>query len=66
MKADEDEVSFEVGQREDGTLWTVSVACDSGLSEQEFAAALKSLADDIVEGNVSFAESPEVKPVGRH
>lgn len=56
---DEAEVSFEVGQREDGKLWTIAVTCPEKLSEQEFAASILSLAQDILEGKVSFETQPD-------
>ncbi len=62
MKKEEiegDDVSFEVGKKEDNTLWTATVMCKAGLSEMEFAAALKSLADDIFEGRVNFDDAPD-------
>ncbi len=62
MKNDQikdDDVSFEVGKKEDGTLWTATVTCSAGLSELEFAAALKSLADDIFKGKVNFDDAPD-------
>lgn len=57
--SDDDEVSFEVGQRDDGKLWTVSVTCTDKLSELEFAAAILTLAEDILEGRVSFDKQPD-------
>lgn len=56
----EDDVSFEVGRKEDGSLWTATITCKAGLSEMEFAAALKSLADDIFTGKVNFDDAPDV------
>ena len=55
----DDDVSFEVGKKEDGSIWTATVMCKSGLTEMEFAAALKSLADDIFEGRVNFDDAPD-------
>ena len=55
----DDDVSFEVGKKEDNTLWTATVTCKAGLSEMEFAAALKSLADDIFEGKVNYDDAPD-------
>lgn len=57
------EISYEVGKREDGSLWTVTVTCPAKLSELEFAAAIKSLADDILSGSVSFDGCPDVQVV---
>lgn len=56
-KTDEDEVAFEVSMKTNGTLWTVSITCKSGLTDQEFAAALICLSDDISEGKVNFDEA---------
>lgn len=63
---DDAEVEFEVGQKEGGTLWTVAVSCKESLSELEFAAALRSLADDILAGDVSFDSSPDVTEHDHH
>ncbi len=66
MDTEDDDVSFEVGQKADGTLWTCSVACKAGLSEKEFAAALISLAEDIISGETSFDSAPEAEEHDEH
>ncbi len=55
-----DDVSFEVGKKEDGTLWHAAVSCKTPLTEKEFAAALLSLAHDILDDKVSFDDCPDV------
>lgn len=62
MPDDQESVNFEVGCDDAGTEWRVSVKCKTGLSEEEFAAALQSLATDIVNGDVSFKTAPDVLP----
>jgi hypothetical protein len=57
---DEDEIQYEVGQNSDGTLWKVSVSCNVPISEREFAAALASLASDMLSGDVTFDGCPSV------
>jgi hypothetical protein len=59
MPDDKEMVQFEVGCNGDTTEWRVNVKCATGLTEKEFAAALQSLADDIVGGSVSFDTAPE-------
>jgi len=61
-KEDADMVHFEVSKsdQEPTTEWRVNVKCQTGLSEQEFAASLQSLAEDIVAGRVSFDSAPLV------
>ncbi len=59
MDKDKEDVCFEVGKKEDGTLWTATVTCGAGLTEMEFAASLKSLADDIFTGKVNFDDAPD-------
>lgn len=56
---EDDDINFEVGRRDDGSLWTLTVTCKEQLTEQEFAAAVLSLAHDILDGKVSFDEAPE-------
>lgn len=61
MPSDDDMVTFEVGRNDELTEWRVSVKCKSGLSEEEFAAALQSLSEDILKGDVSWEGAEEVK-----
>ena len=63
---DDAEFSFEVGQREDGMLWTVTVTCDEKMGEQDFAAALICMAQDILEGKTSFDTAPDVISCDSH
>lgn len=64
---DEDvELSFEVGQKEDGKLWTLSVSCPQKITELEFAAAIQSLAHDILHGEVSFDSAEDVTESDSH
>ncbi len=58
---DVDEVSFEVAMKADGKLWTVTVGCKGGLTDQEFAGALICLAEDISAGKVDFNEADTVE-----
>lgn len=57
---DDEDVSYEVGKRDDGSLWTVTVTCKTPLTEKEFAVAITSLANDILTDKVSFDEAPEM------
>jgi hypothetical protein len=63
---DEQEIAFEVGQKSDGKLWTVTVTCTEGLTEKEFAAAILSLANDIICGDVSFDNMPDAEAQEQH
>jgi hypothetical protein len=66
---DDDVVRFEVGrdeQNDPSREWRVSVLCSAGLSEFEFAAALQTLADDILQGKVAFDTAPDVGSPDRH
>lgn len=60
MPDDEDPVTFEVGRSDDLTEWRLNVRCPSGLKEEEFAAALQSLSEDILNGSVSFDTAEDV------
>ncbi len=62
----EDDVSFEVGKRDDNTLWHVSVMCKGGISQDEFAAALISLGEDILKGKVDFDTAPDAVGHDQH
>lgn len=58
--SDYDAVIFEVGRSEDETEWRLNVKCESGLTDEEFAAALQSLSEDILQKRVSFDTAPEI------
>ena len=45
---------FKIGKNPDGKEWGVMVSCEDGVSEEEFASALISLGEDILEGRVSY------------
>jgi hypothetical protein len=60
IKESDNDVSFEVAKKDDNTLWTCSVSCPAALSEKEFACALMTLAEDMLEGRVDFESAPEV------
>lgn len=55
-----DAVEFEVGRTDDETEWRLTVKCATGLTDEEFAAALLSLSDDIMKKRVSFDTAPDI------
>ena len=63
MANDEAIVEYKVGKREDEGEWHLTVICKEGLSEMEFAAAVISLAKDILDGKISFDDLPDEEPV---
>lgn len=62
---DDTEFTFELGQAEDGKTWVLKVSADEKISEQEFAACLLSLAEDMLKGEVSLKNFPK-KDDGKH
>lgn len=60
MLKDEDEVEFIASAREDGKVYSVTVLCENGMSEQEFAACLVAFANDINNGESVFDEHPSM------
>lgn len=66
MPDDDDEVKFIVSRATDETEWHLVVKCESGLTDEEFAVALQSLADDILQGKVSFDGAPEASQHDAH
>lgn len=64
--SDNDVVTFEVGRSEDETEWRLTVKCPSGLTDEEFAVALQSLADDILKKQVSFDTAENVEDSDFH
>lgn len=59
-KTDNSVVQFVATMRDDGKSYDVNVFCAEGLSEEEFADSLMSLAKDIYMGHFSFDQKGDV------
>lgn len=55
MEIDDDsEVQFVCSKKEDGSCYSLSVMCNDGLTDEEYAACLVAFAKDIEDGTFKF------------
>lgn len=66
LMTDDTEFKYEVTQRNDKKLWSITVTCDEPMNEQEFAAAIVGLGSDILDGSMSFDTQPDVIYADNH
>lgn len=60
MRKDKDDIDFEVGESTDGKSWTLTITCEDGLNESDFAAACAEFGEDVLNGDISLSDPETV------
>lgn len=64
MATDDDEIAFHISIAPSGVEYQLTVSCKEGLTEGEFADALRSFADDVDNGVLE--QAAREKDGGKH